>query len=191
MKGAADLKQGVSSWLTISILLFKCFWLIKRGRLEEACSTLQSSTPACLSEAGSDTITASKAFFQAPTFQTCLFSFAVVRSTPINSLQLRVFILCQLPYMTALPVYQFSTSCSALDPSVPWHHALRLWDSHSHTPSPRSPKSRWAEPHVPPTVHAMFAGREKSGFVHIRRTFSQGWPEDHSLTTTLSWHLIS
>lgn len=167
---------------------FHVFWTNqeREGGLRKLVSTSQSSTPSWLSEAGSATIAASKNFFQAPTFQTCLFSFAVVGSTPINSLQLRVFILCQLPYVSALPVYQFFPSCSALDPSVSRHYGLRLWDSHSHTPRPRSPKPRWATLSLP-----LFAGRENSGFVHISRTFPRGWPEAHSLTTTLYWHLIS
>ena len=187
-EGCCRFEAGSSHLIDYSHPSFQVF-LTNQEReegLRKLVRTLQSSTSAWLPEAGSATSTASKNFFQAPTFQTCLFSFAVVGSTPINSLQLCVFILCQLPYVTALPVYQFFTSYSTLDPRVPWHHGLQLWDSHSHTPSPRSPKPRWATLSLP-----LFAGRENSGFVPISRTFPQRWPEDHSLTTILYWHLIT
>ena len=185
MKGAADSKQGVSTWLTISILLFTCSGLIKRdkaawGRL------LAPRSPALLLDYLKQAQPQSqplKTFFKPPPFK--LVHSVLRLSDPHPS------ILCSSAFSFSASsltwrLYQFFTSCSALDPSVPRHYGLRLWDSHSHTPSPRSPKPRWATLSLP-----LFAGRENSGFVHISRTFPRGWPEAHSLTTTLYWHLIS
>lgn len=192
MKGAADSKQGVSSWLTVPIPLFNCFWLTERE--EGSRKLVAPCSPALLPDYLKQAQTQSqplKPFFKPPPFK--LVWSVLLLSDPHPS------ILCSSAFSFSASsltrwLYQFTSSLLPVLPLTPVSHGIMPCDFGTVTPTqpapgPRSPDEQSPTSH--PLSLPLFAGREKSGFVHISRTFSQRWPEDHSLAITLYWQLIS